>query len=238
MDSRFEAYTKYFKKPMNLHSKFKFNCTMCGECCIHRNDILLNAKDIFNLATKLRLSCKEVVMLFGDLYVGPDSRVPIVRLRPVGNERRCPFLKPDKLCAVHEKKPTVCALFPLGRFVRQDAVEEGDEIGFEAVSYLCNDVKCDKSRTHTVQEWLIRSKIPVEDEFFVKWNALLILLVRAMKSAKTDDKVLMEVSNRLSELLYFGYDTSQEFLPQFLERARQVKNVIKTLPWIHSGGSA
>lgn len=237
MSSHLDVYSKYFEKPMSIYSKFRFNCTMCGQCCIHRDDILLNAKDMFNLATKLQMSCKEVVARFGELYIGPKSRVPIVRLRPVGEERRCPFLRPDKLCAVHEKKPTVCALFPLGRFVREDAAV-GDEIGFDAVSYLCNDVKCDKSRTHTVQEWLIRSNVPVEDEFFVKWSALLSVLVRVMRSAKAEDDAFREASVRLSELLYLGYDTTREFLPQFLARIPQIDGLLKVLPWATSGGEA
>ena len=48
MDSRLETFEKFIDKPMNLHTKFRFNCTMCGQCCIHREDILLNAKDIFD----------------------------------------------------------------------------------------------------------------------------------------------------------------------------------------------
>ena len=31
---------------IGLDEPFKFHCTMCGECCIHREDILLSPKDI------------------------------------------------------------------------------------------------------------------------------------------------------------------------------------------------
>lgn len=235
MKSRFDEYASYLEKPMNLHSKFKFHCTMCGRCCIHREDILLNAKDVFNLASVLKTSCKNVAQSFGDMQVGINSRVPLIRLRPVGDDHRCPFLLPDKRCAVHEKKPTVCALYPLGRFVKRNADMVG-EIDYDSVAYLCNEVNCDKSRTHTVQEWLIRSKIPLEDEFYVKWTSVTFKIIGAMKAADREDECFSDAINRLGELLYFGYDTSKEFLPQFIARIPQIDELLKALPWTAAGG--
>lgn len=237
MKSRFDDYASYLEKPMNLRSKFKFHCTMCGRCCIHREDILLNAKDIFNLAMILNISCKMVAHLFGDMYMGGNSRMPIIRLRSVGDDRRCPFLMPDNRCAVHEKKPTVCALYPLGRFIKQDVDKgEGSEIDYDSVAYLCNKVNCDKSRTHTVQEWLIRSKIPLEDEFFVKWTTVMFKIIGAMKAADIEDKRFCDALDRLGELLYFGYDTSKEFLPQFTDRIPRIDELLTALPWTAAGG--
>lgn len=34
---------------------FTFHCTQCGKCCIHREDILLSPKDLFNIAKNFRL---------------------------------------------------------------------------------------------------------------------------------------------------------------------------------------
>ena len=235
MDSRLETFEKFIDKPMNLHTKFRFNCTMCGQCCIHREDILLNAKDIFNLASILGISCKMVAGLFGDMYVGSASRMPIIRLLPVGDDHRCPFLMPDKRCAVHEKKPTVCALYPLGRFIKPDAQEKGT-IGYDDVAYLRNDITCDKSKSHTVLEWLIRSKVPVEDEFFVKWTTVMFKVTEAMRAADMGDTRFSDVIDRLAELLYFGYDTSLEFLPQFTARIPQIDELLSALPWAASGG--
>lgn len=235
MKSNLDEYASYLEKPMDLHSKFKFHCTMCGRCCIHREDILLNAKDVFNLALILKTSCKRVAQHFGDMYVGTNSRMPIIRLLPTGDDHRCPFLLPDKRCAVHEKKPTVCALYPLGRFIKRDASKVG-EIDYDSVAYLCNKVDCNKSRIHTVQEWLIRSRIPLADEFFVKWTTVMLKIIDAMKAADMADKCFRDASDRLGELLYFDYDTSEEFLPQFIARIPQIDNLLMTLPWNTTGG--
>lgn len=35
---------------IGLDDTFTFHCTQCGKCCIHREDILLSPKDLFNIA--------------------------------------------------------------------------------------------------------------------------------------------------------------------------------------------
>lgn len=37
---------------IGLDDTFTFHCTQCGKCCIHREDILLSPKDLFNIAKK------------------------------------------------------------------------------------------------------------------------------------------------------------------------------------------
>ena len=34
---------------IGLDDTFTFHCTQCGKCCIHREDILLSPKDLFNI---------------------------------------------------------------------------------------------------------------------------------------------------------------------------------------------
>ena len=90
---------------------FRFHCTQCGKCCEHREDILLNPQDLFRMAKFLKQSPADVVNHYCEVYIGPDSRIPIVRLLPEGPTKRCPFLVRNK-CRIHEAKPTVCAMFP------------------------------------------------------------------------------------------------------------------------------
>ena len=101
---------------IGLDETFKFHCTMCGKCCIHREDILLSPKDIYNMAKELNLSAEDLFKQYCEVYIGPDSKVPIVRLKPRGSVKRCPLLK-NRKCIVHKAKPTVCAMFPIGRCI-------------------------------------------------------------------------------------------------------------------------
>ena len=73
---------------IGLDGTFKFGCQICGKCCLHREDILLNPKDIYNMAKELSLTTEELVEKYCETYIGSDSRVPIVRLKPKGSVHR------------------------------------------------------------------------------------------------------------------------------------------------------
>ena len=51
MDNRLKEIANNLDK-LNIGpgDTFSFGCTMCGKCCINREDILLNPKDVYNIA--------------------------------------------------------------------------------------------------------------------------------------------------------------------------------------------
>ena len=59
---------------IGLDDTFTFHCTQCGKCCIHREDILLSPKDLFNIAKNsiTSASWNNIVKLILD--VTPVSR--------------------------------------------------------------------------------------------------------------------------------------------------------------------
>ena len=115
------------RKLMDLDSEFSFKCRKCGKCCKHQNTILFNSRDIFNIAYKLQITPKEVINKYAETYIGSASRIPVIHMVPRGQNEVCPFLE-DGLCSIHDCKPTVCALFPLGRVVvNAAALEKGLE---------------------------------------------------------------------------------------------------------------
>ena len=115
MDTRLKNIVDNFETmKIGVDELFPFHCTMCGKCCINREDILLTPRDIYNMAKELGITTKELFETYCETYIGCDSRMPIVRLKPRGSIKRCPLMK-DRKCSVHKAKPAVCALFPIGR---------------------------------------------------------------------------------------------------------------------------
>ena len=54
MDERLKGIVeKLDSMKIGLDEPFKFHCNMCGKCCIHREDILLSPKDIYNMSKEL-----------------------------------------------------------------------------------------------------------------------------------------------------------------------------------------
>ena len=131
---------------MDLDSKFNFKCRKCGKCCKHQNTILFNPRDIFQIARKLQMTPEQVINEYAETYIGSASKIPVVHMVPRGKNEVCPFLE-DGLCSIHNCKPTVCALFPLGRIVVNKPALEGradgssPEVEF-VVKYMLNDIDC------------------------------------------------------------------------------------------------
>lgn len=102
------------------------------------------------------------------LSLPPREIGRIVRLKPRGSIKRCPLLR-DRKCSVHNAKPTVCALFPLGRSIKLDAKEtDPNAIERARIQYIINSIECgDRSEEHTVREWVESFGIPIHDNDFI-----------------------------------------------------------------------
>ena len=219
MDERLKGIVeKLDSMKIGLDEPFKFHCNMCGKCCIHREDILLSPKDIYNMSKELGIKPEGLFERYCEVYVGPDSRVPIVRLKPRGSVKRCPLLK-NRKCMVHKSKPTVCAMYPLGRCIVAANPKEGlKDISQGKFQYIFSDPGCgDASETHTVREYLESFGIPVPDEFFMEWQQTVLEMGNIFrKLEKTVSNETMELVRREAFIgLYSHYETEKDFMPQF-----------------------
>ncbi len=224
---------------IGLDEPFKFHCDMCGKCCIHREDILLSPKDIYNMSKELGIKPEELFERYCEVYVGPDSRVPIVRLKPRGSVKRCPLLK-NRKCMVHKAKPTVCAMFPVGRCIVAANPKEGlKDISQGKFQYIFSNPGCgDASETHTVREYLESFGIPVEDDFFLKWQqAVLDMGNFFRKIEKTVKHETMELVWRAAFIgLYLHYETGKDFMPQFEDNVKNFFDMLYSI-FTEGGGS-
>lgn len=216
--NREELFQNIEEMTVGLDDTFKFHCTQCGKCCTYREDIILSPRDIFKMAKELKMGTVEFFHTYCRSHIGDVSRFPIIRLNSVGSDARCPLLK-NNLCSVHNVKPAVCAMFPLGRYVAMDAQKDPQErLKDMTVKYLLQPPECgDESETHTVREWLTGFDIATEDEFFIKWNCALQDLGELLKQheKKQDMMTMVEIWAMTRVVIYLMYDTAKPFLPQF-----------------------
>lgn len=230
MDERLKEIADNLDKlRIGVDEPFRFHCTMCGKCCYHREDILLNPKDVYNVSKELGLPPQEMIEQYCETYIGGDSRMPIVRLKPRGSVQRCPLLKNHK-CSVHKAKPAVCAMFPIGRCLKMDEMGKKD-ITTDDILYIFQDPGCgDTAETHTVREWLGSFGMSVEDGFFVEWQKVvmeLCTLFRKVEKMLSPDTMMM-VWQSAYVGLYLHYDMVVDFMPQFRENAKKVLDTMHT----------
>ncbi|ANU53034.1 YkgJ family cysteine cluster protein [Acutalibacter muris] len=224
-----EILKEYESNQLEPDEPFRFHCTMCGKCCINREDILLNPRDMYNLAKELKMTPREVMNAYCETYIGSDSRLPVVRLKPRGEIKRCPLLK-DTKCSVHRAKPTVCALFPIGRGIVQ---KKGSTVALTAkdIRYFLTDPGCgDDSETHTVREWLEDFGLPVEDEFFVEWQKCLVeLSQRFRRLEKKLGADMGPIWSLTGTIFFLMYEMEKPFEPQFKTHLGEVYEMIYEL---------
>lgn len=233
MDERLKRILDDFEAvQIGLDDRFEFRCRKCGKCCTRREDVVLNASDLYRLSKQLGITPEDLIKQYGEIYVGMDSRIPIVRLRPRGSVKRCPFLK-DRKCMVHKAKPTVCAMFPLGRYlVVEDTGKAAGETVSREIRYIFNHPGCgDRSETHTVRDWLERFGIPVADEFFFMWQEIVLKMSMTFREVedRMSEKTMEMLWTAALSVLYLNYDMDREFMPQFEENVRGLEKLLNTV---------
>ena len=219
MDQRLQHIVEHYDEMcIGTDEHFRFHCKQCGKCCINREDILLNPKDLYNISKELGLAPRDTIAQYCEVYLGQNSRIPIVRLKPRGSIKRCPLLR-DRKCSVHNAKPTVCALFPLGRSIKLDAKEtDPDAIERARIQYIINSIECgDRSEEHTVREWVESFGIPIHDNDFIAWQKALFSVRQQIVELEKmlPDKSMERVWSITYQALYLNYDIQEDFREQF-----------------------
>lgn len=210
---------------------FRFHCDMCGDCCRHRKDILLTPFDLNRIARHLGDSPKEVIDRYCIVYVGDSSRFPVVLLKSEGQDDACPFLK-DNRCSIHSHKPTVCALFPLGRAMMYDQETGAKGNLTKKPFYFLQNVACGtKDETHTVQEWLGNFGLEDSEAWFVEWsNALtrLSILIQELEKILPED-VMRMAFDTIFRAVYLNYYVGLDFMQQFRGNITELEKLLKEL---------
>lgn len=225
---------------LKLSDALPFSCTHCGCCCVHQEELLLNPLDLFRMVKELGITIEQWMEQYGECYIGQDSRMPIVRIRPQGETRRCPLLKNNK-CSIHKAKPSVCGLYPLGRTVRYVADEQGKpDMEKAEVIYFHSGCLCgSQTGKQTVGDWLKEFHLLENESFFILWSQVLMetsQFLRGLEKMVTNQNIMDMAWDMVCALLYARYDTGKEFRPQFDRNVEELRMHIAAIE--RMGGAA
>lgn len=212
-------------KKLNPQDKFRFKCRACGKCCRNRHDIILPPYDVYKISKYLNLSPEEMINQYCEWYIGPDSKLPIVRILPRGAGNVCPFMQ-NKLCTIHAVKPGVCALFPLGRAILHDESQSGNEI-----LYFKQDVDCSVKKEYSLEEWLMRVGLHESEEYFLAWSQFTYLASPLMQSIenKVPRSFVTTLYRKLYSVLYLTYVHTEPYISQFQRNTKQCLNALTVI---------
>jgi hypothetical protein len=220
----YDAQTILNLPKLGMEDTFNFGCNQCGRCCRKRDDVLLTPLDLFKIARHLNMKIGDVMEEYCEFCEGATSKIPAVRIKPKSYQQTCPFLKKG-ICRIHAVKPTICALFPLGRMTNAQTGE---------FSYFLQPVTCGKiGQEHTVREWLSEFSLLEDEHLTMLWHKKLGEVSLTLREVYDKSDFNREDINAILLLnLYVFYDLEQDFEPQFvqnLDKALEIVNHLATL---------
>lgn len=215
-----ELYQQYLANELKDDDTFQFECSMCGSCCRQRAEpVIINGPDLFRIAKALQLSPAEAAQEYTTWNIGGSSHLPVLTLRE-RLDGSCRLLRKGR-CTVHQNKPAVCALFPLGRIY--DPVKDRFQY-FK--NNFCNRAKRGSAaKTWTLEEWLDEFGLRETEEDTRIWSRLtggLAMVTAQMDETKIDGFLL----HLLFGVCYFLYDTTKPYPPQVEANMDMLKEVL------------
>lgn len=192
-------------------------CEGCHACCTGMgNSVKLDPYDVYLLQKGLK---KEFSALLeeGSVELNVVDGVILPNLKMAGEEERCVFLDGQGRCGIHESRPGICRLFPLGRYY-----EKGDFKYFLQVG----ECKAANRSKVKVEKWIDTPRQSQNHDFICGWHELLKQIEEAVdKEGKGMD---LEVGKRLNLLLLqhfylMPYALEEDFYRQFEIRAKSYR---------------
>lgn len=188
------------------------DCAGCSACCRGMgNTIILDPFDVFRLAAELGKSCAE--LLAGPLEWNVVDGLILPNLKMVGEEGKehCSFLDGNGRCSVHNARPGICRLFPLGRYYENKTMHYFLQVG-----------ECRKERPGKIKvwKWIDTPGLKEYERFVVAWH---YFLERCAKAAKGDEAA-KRVNLYLMKLFYLQeYGEEEGFYQQFYGRLEEAE---------------
>jgi len=234
---------------IDINDKIDFKCQRCGACCLNRDDILLNAYDVYRISKHLGMSCFDFVKSYTEIGLSGDKRLPTIKLKTNQLTGYCPFLMFDYMhggvykCKINDVKPGACASHPLGILSMCDR-DDTDHIE----TTLVKVEQCDKSKVGNMinvrdhmayyfnheKEYNLAHILSITVANNFDWRLLYFISMACTaslikKGLPLKDDIMASTINVVASValhyIYFEYDINEYFIPQAEENLAIIKHL-------------
>ncbi|MGN0298628.1 MAG: YkgJ family cysteine cluster protein [Lachnospiraceae bacterium] len=194
----------------------KADCGGCKDCsaCCHGmgNSIVLDPLDLYNLTTHLKCSFEQLMNGYIELNLVDGIILPNLKM----NESRdcCSFLNENGRCSIHPFRPSICRLFPLGRYYENNSFR-----------YFLQIHECQKEQRSKikVKKWIDTPNLKQNEQFISTWHYFLKDLQEIISHSQ-DEGLPKKISMVLLQIFYLQpYDSTIDFYAQFDARLKTAK---------------
>lgn len=187
-------------------------CQGCSACCSKMGtSIVLDPLDVHQLTVYLRRSLNELLLSAVELNVVDGIILPNLSMK--GPKEACSFLNEEGRCSIHDARPGICRLFPLGRIYDN-----------QTFYYFLQVHECEKNCTKVkVKKWLGIPDLKAYEEYINTWHYFLKELQERMQE-KNQDEFTKQVSMYVLQKFYLQpFIMEEDFYSQFYERIQKAK---------------
>lgn len=206
-----EIITQY-GNPITAISQISFDCQRCGVCCRNRAGapIILTGYDVYQIGRALGVRSTMDLLSMGIIGVVSNQYEMPTCILAINDTGACCLLDGDR-CMVHDAKPVVCALYPLGR--AYDATEKR-YIYIQPHGNKC--IGTGMGEKALVSQWLAQTGVVQKEQYYAAYEQAYAEAVMASLDARTP-KYRRKIYLRTVWALIGGYNPQKPYLQQLAE---------------------
>ena len=185
------------------------DCEGCSACCRGMgSSILLDPMDVWRLRRDLHKDFSTLIEKEAELGMADGMILPNMKMDV--RTDACPFLDGNGRCSIHDSRPGLCRLFPLGRYYEENGCRYFLQI------YECR--KKDRGKIK-IKKWLGIPNLKAYEAYILSWHDF---LEKCREGADTLDEekrrtLALYVLRRFYELPYYA-DSEENFYAEFAQR--------------------
>lgn len=207
-------------KLYNLNDMVKADCHDCEGCCDcctgMGESVILDPLDVHRLSVNLKKTPEGLMEKELELDAADGNILP--HLRMTGREERCIFLNEKGRCSIHDFRPGICRLFPLGRFYENGSFR-----------YFLQVHECKKQNRSKikVKKWIDTPDVKRYEQFVSDWHYFLKDVQEVLYNAQ-DTELIKNLNLYVVNRFYIKpYEEERDFYEQFYERLEEGKQLLK-----------
>lgn len=195
-------------------------CAGCGACCRGMGDtVVLDPYDIWLLTNRLRRDFRELLDESIDLHVEEKVILPHLAMRgssaagagsgsAVSSDitDECFYLGSDGRCTIHEFRPGICRLFPLGRQY------DGDKVSYFVVEGGCVRSGRGLSKVR-IDKWLGIPELDRYEQFKARWHSL-VRSLQTMLAAQPSAETVQQINRYFLQVFFMTPYGERDFYLQ------------------------
>lgn len=194
-------------------------CVGCSDCCCGMGEsIIVDPLDVLHLEAGLSRTFGELLENHLELHVVEGLILPNLKMDEKTD--RCTFLNTAGRCIIHDFRPGLCRLFPLGR------IYEDGSYRYYLQRYECKNTNRSKIK---VSKWLGIPELGKYEKYITDWHYLL-KDIQAQIRASQDEQFAKDISMYLLNTFYVEmFDKDEAFYEQFEARYQKMRKLLKVL---------